>query len=119
MKDKPVKWGIKVFTLSDAMNGYLHCIQIYTGKNMEDTFDVGLCSKVVLDLMAGLEDSSFELYTDNYYTSPQLYLTLYKKSINTCGTVQTNRKEFPPELVHHKGELLKEGSMTIDLMDHC
>ena len=83
---------------------------------MEDTSDVGLWSKVVLDLMAGLEDSGFELYTDNYYTSLQLYLTLYKKGINACGTVQMNRKEFPLELVHHKGELSKEGSMT---MDHC
>ena len=109
MKDKPVKWGIKVFTLSDATNGYVYRIQIYTGKNMEDTSDVGLCSKVVLDLMAGLEDSGFELYTDNYYTSPQLYLTLYKKGINACGTVRTNRKEFPPELVHRKGERFERG----------
>ena len=76
---------------------------------MEDTSDVGLCSKVVLDLMAGLEDSGIELYTDNYYTSPQLYLTLYKKGINACGTVQTNQKEFPPELVHCKGEHFERG----------
>ena len=32
MKDKPTKWGIKVFTLSDAVNGYVYGFQIYTGK---------------------------------------------------------------------------------------
>ena len=39
---------------------------------------MGLCSRVVLELMEGLEDHGFELYTDNYYTSPKLFLTLYK-----------------------------------------
>ena len=32
MKNKPTKWGIKVFVLSDATNGYIYRIQIYTGK---------------------------------------------------------------------------------------
>ena len=35
MKDKPTKWGIKVFTLCDATNGYVCRLQIYTGKNLE------------------------------------------------------------------------------------
>ena len=30
---------------------------------------VRLCSEVALDLMSGLEDSGFLLFTDNYYTS--------------------------------------------------
>ena len=109
MKDKPIKWGIKVFTLSDATNGYVYRIQIYTGKNMDETPAVGLCSKVVLDLMNGLEDDGYQLYTDNYYTSPQLYLTLYKKGINACGTARPNRKEFPHDLVHRKGERFERG----------
>ena len=32
MKNKPTKWGIKVFVLSDATNGYIYRLQIYTGK---------------------------------------------------------------------------------------
>ena len=48
MKDKPVKWGIKVFALSDATNGYIYRMQIYTGKNMEGGTQVGLRSQVVL-----------------------------------------------------------------------
>ena len=76
MKDKPVKWGIKVFVLSDAHNGYVYRLQVYTGKDLNTVSDVGLCSKVVLDLMSGLESFHNELFTDNYYTSPSLYMTL-------------------------------------------
>ena len=36
---------------------------------MDHSVDVGLCSRVVLELMGGLEELGFELYTDNFYTS--------------------------------------------------
>lgn len=99
MKDKPTKWGIKVFVLADATNGYVKTIQIYTGKSLDSTSsDIGLCTKVVLDLMSGLEHTGLHLYTDNYYTSPNLYLTLYNNGINACGTARVNRRAFPKEL---------------------
>lgn len=101
IKNKPVKWGIKAFVLSDATNGYVYKMQVYTGKGMETTEpEVGLCSRVVLDLMSGLEHLGLDLYTDNYYTSPELYLELYNRGVNACGTVRTNRRGYPKELVH-------------------
>ena len=103
IKNKPVKWGIKSFVLSDATNGYIYRLQVYTGKNMETSQpEIGLCSRVVLDLLAGLEDLGVDVYTDNYYTSPELYQELYKRGFNACGTVRTNRRDFPKELVHKK-----------------
>ena len=94
MKAKPTKWGIKIFVLSNATNGYVYRIQIYTGRGVESDVTTGLCSSVVLDRVEGLEQDGFHLFTDNYYTSPQLAQALYKKGINTCGTVRTNRKGF-------------------------
>mmetsp|Transcript_41290 Transcript_41290/g.36633 ORF Transcript_41290/g.36633 Transcript_41290/m.36633 type:complete len:162 (+) Transcript_41290:1016-1501(+) len=32
MKGKPIKWGIKLFLLCDAKNGYCHSFKVYTGK---------------------------------------------------------------------------------------
>ena len=29
---------------------------------------------------------------DNYYTSPELFLALYSKKMNVCGTARSNRK---------------------------
>ncbi len=79
-KDKPTKWGIKVFVLADARNGYTVRLQVYTGKNSQlANSDSGLCSRVVLELLSGLESKSPKVYMDNYYTSPELFLDLYKK----------------------------------------
>ena len=71
-------------TFVDLSNGYVYKMQVYTGKNVESTeTDVGLCSRVVLDLMSGLEDKGLDLYTDNYYTSPKLYLELFNRGVNS------------------------------------
>jgi len=74
MKDQPTKWGTKVFVLADAHNGYVKNIQIY---NVENESDIGLCTKVVLDLLDDIEASGLHIYTDNYYTSPILFKHLY------------------------------------------
>ena len=102
MKNKPTKWGIKVFVLSDATNGYVYRIQTYSGKNLDSDVDTGLCSRVLLELMSNLD--GHHLYTDNYYTSPEVFLALYDKGINCCGTVRVNRRGFPKELVKKQKE---------------
>ena len=99
LKDKPTKWGIKVFVLSDATNGYVSRFQVYTSKNSAlSTGDHGLCTKAVLSLMQGIEDRCHKLFVDNYYTSPILFLALYEKKVLACGTARTNRKYYPKEL---------------------
>ena len=114
IKNKPTKWGIKAFVLSDATNGYVYRSQIYTGKNAETNASAGLCTRVVLDLMSGLENYGMSLYTDNYYTSPELYLALYRRGINACGTVRVNRKYFPKDLVHKSTRNVQRG-----FYDYC
>ena len=59
MNDKPIKWGIKVFVLSDAANGYVYHFQIYAGKGMNCTMEVGV------------EGEGFDLFTGDYFTIPQ------------------------------------------------
>ncbi len=55
MKDKPMKWGIKVFVLSDTPTGYER-MQVYTSKGLDNGVSgVGLCTKVVLGLMKGFD----------------------------------------------------------------
>ena len=53
MKEKPIKWGMKVFVLADATKGYISNLQIYTSKGVDigGTSDVGLCTRLVLDLI--------------------------------------------------------------------
>lgn len=58
--------------------------------------------------MLGLEKDGYNLYTDNYYTSPMLHLELYKKGVNARGMMQVNRKGFPTELVHIRKDEVRE-----------
>ena len=63
MKDKPTQWEIKVFVLTDSRNGYTLRLQIYAGKNSNlSSADLGLCSRVVLELLEGLEDQCPKVY---------------------------------------------------------
>ena len=78
MKDKPTKWGIKAFVLSDARNGYVYRVQIYTGKNTVVQDCIGLSSRVVLDLLEGFENAGVQVYMDRFYSSPNLFYTLGK-----------------------------------------
>ena len=103
MKDKSTKWEIKVFVLADSRNGYTVRLQIYAGKNSSlSSGDLELCSRVVLELLDGLEDQCPKVYMDNYYTSPELFLALYNKKVNVCGTARSNRKYYPNELKVNK-----------------
>ena len=108
IKNKPTKWGIKVFVLADATVCYVKRLQIYSGKEADNSHNqVGLCTKVVLDLLSGLENTGLELYTDNFYTSPILYNHLYNRGINACGTVRCDRKEYPKDLITPYSKALK------------
>ncbi len=54
-------------------------MQVYTHKGLDNGVSgVGLCTKVVLDLMKDFDHMGVQLYTDNVYTSPRLYYRLYK-----------------------------------------
>ena len=52
----------------------------------------------MLELLDGLEYTCPKMYMDNYYTSPELFLTLYSKRVNACGTARANRKFYPTDL---------------------
>ena len=83
---------MSVFRKVDARNGYVYRVQIYTGINVETVDSNRLCSRVVLDLLEGLEYSNIHIYMDNCYSSPNLYITLAGKGIGACVTARSNRK---------------------------
>ncbi|XP_068572703.1 piggyBac transposable element-derived protein 4-like [Cebidichthys violaceus] len=71
MKDKPTKWGYKLFVLADSSIGYTWNFFVYSGKN------------------------GYLLFTDNFYSSPALFSDLAKKNIGCCGTIRKNCIGFP------------------------
>ncbi|XP_064650932.1 piggyBac transposable element-derived protein 4-like [Lineus longissimus] len=107
MSAKPTKWGIKVWCLNEARTGYGWRLQVYTGAGADGVPETNQTTRVVLDLMFGLGDQGYHLYTDNLYTSPILASILQQNHIYTCGTIRVYphpRRYFPREIVVTKNE---------------
>ncbi|XP_064179982.1 activating transcription factor 7-interacting protein 1 isoform X1 [Anguilla rostrata] len=95
MKEKPIKWGFKLFVLCDSSNGYTVDFAVYTGKSSFQTGQ-GLSYNTVMSLVKrAFLGSGYHVYMDNFYTSPKLFRDLYRQNFGACGTYRDNRKEYP------------------------
>ena len=96
IKIKPIKWGIKIFTLAEAKTGYVLNLLPYAGKR-EDT-GVGKTTQTVLDVGKHYLNKGHQYFTDNYYTSVELMTKLQAKNTLSCGTVNSNRVGLPKDM---------------------
>lgn len=110
MKDKPNKWGCKVYVLC-GKSGMPYDFFIYQGSTTELSSEnqrkFGFCASVVLHLAERLNESGHKMFYDNYFSSYQLLEVLKEKGVNAGGTIRVDRFAKPP-LLSDK-EMLKEG----------
>ena len=103
---KPNRFHIKLYQISESNSGYISGFDIYAGKRnrfscdlVSKTLDPNCTktTKVVMGLLerCNLLDKGYQIYMDNYYTSPELLEELYYRSTFACGTVRKNRKGLP------------------------
>ena len=86
IKDKPTKWGIKLWVLADSSNGYTIDFNIYIGRAAgRDVSEHGLGYDVVMRLMEPYLHQGYHLYVDNFYSSVTLMKDLYEKGIPATG----------------------------------
>ena len=101
MPMKPDKFGIKVWLLADADTYYVPRFQVYLGKNRTNSelFNrKGLGYYVVWTLGEPYLDTYRHFYFDNFFTIVDLMKALEERDTYACGTVRTNRKDFPADL---------------------
>jgi len=103
IKDKPTKWGIKLWVLADSSNGYTIDFDIYIGKAAgRDVSANGLGYDVVMKLMQPYLNQGYHLFVDNFYTSVTLFKTLFTRGVPATGTIVETRRNFPAALKKRK-----------------
>lgn len=113
-KDKPTKWGYKLFVLADSLNAYTWDFSINKGKFPVDQSQQGkgLSYESVMALVdEKFLGSGYKLYVDNFYTSPMLFRDLRKKTIWACGTIRSNRVGFPKNTINRLPKNAPRGSI--------
>ena len=112
--NKPEKYGIKAYKLCDAKNGYCSRFELYTAVPRGVPSGHGSTYDLVFRLAQPYLYSGRVLYTDNYYSSPQLFLDLYACGMGATGTAR-NRRGVPENV--KKAILKNRGDHIIMNMD--
>ena len=103
IKNKPTKWGIKLWVLADSANGYTCDFDVYIGRNAAAVPSAnGLGYDVVMKLVQPLINQGYHLYFDNFYTSVTLVKDLFRLMIPATGTAFENRRGFPDSMKNSK-----------------
>ena len=75
---------------------------LLAGKERDACPEKGLAHNVVVQSVSHLANQGYRVYTDSFYTSPDLFCDLHKMGFEACGTVRSNRKGITPKFQQHK-----------------
>ncbi|KAK1793780.1 hypothetical protein P4O66_001512 [Electrophorus voltai] len=95
MKDKPTKWGYKLFVLANSSKGYTFNFSVYEG-NARKPSGKGLSFDAVVNLIhVSSLGTGYTVYVDNFNTSSLLFCHLCGIGFGACETILENRIGFP------------------------
>lgn len=95
MKDKPNRFGLKVWCFASAKSSYVMNLEVYMGKGTGLGPDGQLGSAVVRRMSAPFQNLNHILICDNFFTSVRLFHELLCNGIFASGTVMRNRAGLP------------------------
>ncbi len=91
MKNKPHKWGFKVFTRA-GVSGLVYDFEIYTGSAMKLDGNLSFSCNVALRMVKDIQpDNNYKVFFDNWFTSADLLDELAKNKIWSAATIRSNR----------------------------
>lgn len=92
IKNKPTKWGIKIFSIAGA-SGLTYDFLVYIGKGtVDNNRGIGIGGEVVLKLVDFLpKDKNYKVTFDNWFCGLPLLSELKKIGILATGTIRANR----------------------------
>uniref|UniRef100_A0A1B6FHL7 PiggyBac transposable element-derived protein domain-containing protein n=1 Tax=Cuerna arida TaxID=1464854 RepID=A0A1B6FHL7_9HEMI len=105
MRNKPAKYGLKVFSLVDARTFYVLNMEMYLGKQLPGPLqDLDQrAAPVVVRLVDPIRGSNRNVTFDNWFTSfPLCAELLNTHKLTSVGTVRKNKSELPREFLDTK-----------------
>ena len=99
------RFGVKLWCLCDAETAYTTNFEVYKGAHdPQDRGAEGVTYSLVMRLMndSNLLNCGHHLGLDNYFSSPKLFQDLFRENTTATGTVRTNRKFLPQQVVKAK-----------------
>ena len=105
IRNKPTKWGFKFWVLADV-TGYTLDFDLYLGRGTQMS-GKGLSYDMVMKLVQPFLFQGYELYCDNFYTSPTLLSDLLQLEVVATGTLNANRRGVPKEVLEMKNYAAK------------
>lgn len=104
ISNKPAKYGIKIYSLTDAKTFYTCNMEIYAGKQPDGPYNVpNDASNVVKRLISPINNSGRNITMDNYFTSVPLVNDLYNNhKLTVVGTLRKNKPHIPADLLSVK-----------------
>lgn len=94
MPQKPDKYGIKFWILSEVESKYLLNAIPYLGKD-DGRSTKGLGEQVTLQLVEPYKNKGYHITTDQFFTSLSLAKKLAQSKISLLGTIRSDRREVP------------------------
>ncbi len=129
MKDKPSKWGFKIWKLVCSVTFYTYAFEIYTGERAKEYPMVGVGGNVVMRLvnqLPRLEPTvgeiaiAYVVFFEKIFTSLTLLRLLLESSILAVGTARISRSGFPNPLGTYTKEFKKaRGSFNSLTVKNC
>jgi hypothetical protein len=117
IKNKPKKWGIKIFLLA-GKSGFVYDFLIYQGASTEikkiyQAFGSGAATVMQLvERLKANQTGRYALYFDNYFSTYNLFQYLESKGIMAIGTLRINRFQNPP--LKSDKQMKREGRASCD-----
>lgn len=116
MRNKPIKYGIKVWCCATSKSRFVYDLQVYTGrKGKKAEKDLGL--KVVKALVADLKGLGHVVVTNRFFTSPKLFDELLQEGFLATGTIMPKRTGMPPHLAEYGHVHGERGGLIVAM--HC
>lgn len=99
---KPAKYGVKIFALADAKMFYTLNMEVYVGKQPQNSpFQVSNSQDVVCRMVEPISGTRRNITTDNWFTSIELCTKLQAEhKLTLLGTIRKNKRQIPSEFVN-------------------